>query len=247
MATQLGKTLYDKGIEIVQVYSRNLGHANKLAEALNCEGINHLEYLKTDADLYLFSLKDDAYLEVLKNWKLSGVNMAHTSGSLDANIFKGYSDAYAVFYPFQSFTSGRNINWEELPFFVNASDERLHESLSQLGKKVGGTVVHLDHQQRKIYHLAAVFANNFVNRLFHISQEICEAEDLDFDLMRPLIKETAEKVMDNLPSDVQTGPASRVDLEVLNMHFSALSGDPDKQKVYQILSESIIKARKDHD
>lgn len=247
MGTQLGTALVNKGVEIVQVYSRNLGHANKLAEALNSEGINKLEYLKEDVDLYLFSLKDDAYEEVLKNWKLNGVNMAHTSGSLDANIFKPHSDSYAVFYPFQSFTVGRKIKWDELPFFVNASKEKLHQSLNQLGKAIGGKVVQLDHQQRKIYHLAAVFANNFVNRLFHIAQEICEAEDLDFDLMRPLIKETADKVMDDLPSEMQTGPASRVDLEVLNMHFSALSGNPDKQKVYQILSESIIKARKDHD
>jgi len=247
VASHLGRQLHNNGFEIVQVYSRNLAHANRLAEELESQAVNHISYINSDADLYLFSLKDDAYEEVLKEWTLKDVPMAHTSGSLEGSILKNHSENYAVFYPFQSFSRARKLDWNNLPLFVNASQAPLLKAMIDMGQSIGARVVQLDHAQRKSYHLAAVFANNFVNRLYHISQEICDQEELDFDLLRPLIMETANKVMDSLPSEMQTGPAKRVDLEVLNMHYSSMSGDPDKQKVYQILSESIIKAQKDHD
>lgn len=247
VASHVGAALKAAGIEILQVYSRNLANANKLAAKLDSRGVNQLNYIEEGADLYLFSLKDDAYDEVLAQWPLKDQNLVHTSGSLEGSILKSKSKHYGVLYPFQSFSIERTIDWKGLPLFMNASSPELLHALLNVGRAIGGKSVQLDYQQRKIYHLAAVFANNFSNRMYHIAQQICENENLDFDLMRPLIKETAEKVMSNLPSEMQTGPAKRVDLDVLNLHYSALSQDPDKQKVYQILSESIIKAQKEHE
>lgn len=247
VATLLSLALKEKGIQIHQVYSRTLAHANLLADKLQAAAVNQIKYIDDSADLYIFCLKDDAYSELLSEWTLKDKNMVHTSGSLSSSMFAAHSNSRGVFYPFQSFSIDREIDFSEIPIFIDAESPELLSGLQKLGQKLETKVVQFDHEQRKIYHLAAVFANNFVNRLYHIAQEICESESLDFDLIRPLIKETSNKVMDALPSDMQTGPAKRVDLELLNIHYSSLSGNLDKQKVYQILSESIIKAQKAHD
>jgi predicted short-subunit dehydrogenase-like oxidoreductase (DUF2520 family) len=90
-------------------------------------------------------------------------------------------------------------------------------------------------------HLAAVFACNFPNYLYTIAQQLLAAHQMEFDMLKPLILETAQKVQQQFPATVQTGPAVRNDQNTMNAHLQMLSNEPMLQEIYTLLSQGIIK------
>src|SRR5690606_18219747 len=98
---------------------------------------------------------------------------------------------------------------------------RLEELAGSLSKRV----FQCDSKQRLSLHTAAVFACNFTNHFYAIAADILNKHGLDFDLIRPLILETAQKVMENQPKEVQTGPAVRNDIRTMEKHLALLHDD----------------------
>ncbi|GGE67084.1 putative short-subunit dehydrogenase-like oxidoreductase (DUF2520 family) [Pedobacter psychrotolerans] len=239
VATHLAQALKSKGEEIVQIYSQNLNHAQLLADRIPCESIDNLKAIKTDADLYIIAVKDDAIESIADHLKAVSGLVVHTSGTTDIQVLSSKVKHAGVLYPLQTFSKTKEVSFEEIPLCIEATDESHLSILQNLASKLSQQVYHLGGDQRKVLHLAAVFACNFTNHLYTLAHQLLQQNDLDFEIIRPLIKETADKVMVSLPEKVQTGPAARGDETTLNKHFSMLNNMPELQHIYQTLSDSI--------
>ncbi|HKG06976.1 MAG TPA: DUF2520 domain-containing protein, partial [Pedobacter sp.] len=145
------------------------------------------------------------------------------------------------FYPLQTFSKSRGIDFNKVPLCLEAGSEQVMKRLKEIAGKLGGPVYEVDSRKRKILHLSAVFACNFVNHMYVLGNVVLNEHRLDFEMLRPLIMETAEKVQADLPVNVQTGPAVRHDEQTELKHLQLLTGAPQLQEIYQTLSNSIKK------
>ncbi len=243
VATHLAKALQAQHVQIAQVWSYQYPNAQTLAQAVDARAIQQLDEVDLNADLCLIAVKDDAIESIAK--QLTGFKgiMAHTSGAVSIDALKGSTANYGVFYPLQTFSKAKALNFVEVPLCLEANNEETLLFLKKLATKLSHQVVEVDSEQRKILHLAAVFACNFTNHLYALANEVVAASALDFAILRPLINETAAKVQTALPLDVQTGPAIRNDEQTLKKHEELLAQRPQLLEIYKTLSNSIKKTR----
>ena len=248
VAFQLTKSFADLGHSIVQIVSKTEANAKLLAEMAHCDFTTDFRNVRNDADLYIMAVSDSAIASLCKTLApLQGI-VVHTSGSTPADVLSCVSDRFGVFYPFQTFTKGRKAKLEQVPFCLEASDEKSYEVLQQLAVSLGGNPVKMDTRQRRVLHLSGVFSCNFVNHMFAISQLLTEDNDLDFNLLEPLINETVGKALKGNPIDVQTGPAIRGDSETIKKHMMLLSKiDGDLRDLYLSVSNSILNIKQYND
>ena len=245
LASQLGPALVGTGVNIIQVYGRRITHARKLSKQLGCPATNKLEDINTDADLYLFAISDRAIKEVAINLSkqlLEKENFifAHTSGATPQLVFKGLVKNYGIFYPLQTFSKDRPADFSTIPFCIDGNRKNVRTKLSKLAEGLSPTVSLITDDQRAVLHVAAVFVNNFTNALFGAGKEILDEKNIPFELLTPLILETAKKVQNNSPLSMQTGPAKRGDQATITKHQTLLKHQPELTTLYQKLSELII-------
>ena len=193
------------------------------------------------ADLYIVALKDNVLESIIPSLckNKSDKYFFHTAGSMSVDIFKGYAKHYGVLYPMQTFSKQRIVDFKVIPCFIEASDVSAKSILQQLCDSISDRVYELSSDNRKYLHLAAVFACNFVNHCYEISSGILNKNDIPFDVMLPLIDETAKKVHEMKPKDAQTGPAVRYDENVISRQMQLLNGTPLNKEIYQLMSKSI--------
>jgi predicted short-subunit dehydrogenase-like oxidoreductase (DUF2520 family) len=239
VATHMSKAFRDQGYRIVQVYSRTLESARILASQLDTTFITNINRLDYTSDLYLFCLKDDALMPVLSETRFTTQLLVHTSGTLPLNIFQEYSKNYGVLYPVQTFSKTRRMDMSDVPFCIEASNPDAALVLENLISEISKNIIYMDSEKRKFLHLAAVFACNFPNHMYHLAKKILWLKDLSFDLLKPLILETAGKILETDPKDAQTGPAVRGDQKILEEHLHLLKNLPEIQKMYTFVSNSI--------
>ena len=245
LATSLAPALRKTGFKILQVYSRTKESAVSLANKLNCDYTNSIDKIRNDADIYFLVLTDNASLSFINEFCFPNTLIVHTSGGLDMSIFEKYSKSYGVFYPVQTFSKNVELDFWDIPICIEASNSNIEKKLLKIAKRLSGRCVTIDSAQRKYLHTAAVFACNFVNHMYEISSDILGETELPFNLLHPLIRETAEKVMKNSPHEVQTGPARRNDRIVINEHLKLLASMKHYQDIYNELSLSIISIYKE--
>ena len=223
-------------IEVVQVLGRkreSLGYFKKRAKTTVGDRFSE------KADIYLLAVSDDAITKAARALgKVDGL-LAHTSGSVSILALPGRGRK-GVFYPVMTFTKDRPLDFTKIPICIEAKNEMDMIRLEQLANCLSDHVVTMDSNQRKGLHLAAVFANNFVNHLYHMGQQICEERHLPFEILLPLIRETAHKLERLAPIDAQTGPARRGDASTIARHLVMLK-DPDQKEIYLKLTDSIKK------
>jgi len=239
LASQLAPALASKGHCFLQVFSRTEDSAQQLASALQCESVVRPELIRDDADLYICALKDDALSQVLARIKFGKGLVVHTAGSLPMNLLAKYTPNHGVFYPLQSFSKQRQVDFSEVPFFIEAAFPESLEILRKLASCLSEKIIPADSEQRKQLHLSAVFANNFVNYLYSIAEDLVNEKGLDFKYLLPLINETARKVQTLTPVQAQTGPAVRFDHAVMDSHLELLNNHPDWKLLYEKMSEGI--------
>lgn len=242
LATNLAKGLYSKGFRILQVYSRTKEAAYALAQQVEADYTTKLEEISGSAHLYIVSLKDAALEELLPAivaGKPRDALMVHTAGSLPMSIWQNQTAHYGVFYPMQTFSKQRETDFAEIPFFVEASSPADLTLLKSVARTLSERVYEADSEQRKSLHLAAVFCCNFTNHMYALSGQLLEKYHLPFDVMLPLIDETARKVHELEPKEAQTGPAVRYDENVIANHLAMLSDEPEVQRLYELISRSI--------
>jgi predicted short-subunit dehydrogenase-like oxidoreductase (DUF2520 family) len=241
VATHLAAAFKNAGHRIVQVYSRQMQNAALLAYHVKAEPIDDLILIDPETDLFVIAVKDDAIGIIAEQLAPLNKLMVHTSGATDLFALLAFSDNVGVFYPLQTFSKTKEVDFRNVSLCIEATDQNIAKRLKELAQTISNKVYDIDSAQRKTLHLAAVFACNFPNYLYNIAQQILAEHNLDFDLIRPLILETAEKVQNNLPVAIQTGPAVRNDETTMNNHLQLLKGSPQLQQLYTLLSQGIIK------
>lgn len=247
LATNLGKALKSAGYRITQVYSRTEVSAKELAELLSATHTTSLQEITDKADLYVVSLKDSAFEELLPQLVSGKENslFVHTAGSIPMDIWKGHLSRYGVLYPMQTFSKRKKVDFKEIPVFIEAITETDLRTLNEIACDLSSSVYELSSEQRRYLHLSAVFACNFTNHLYALTEKLLDKYDLPFDVMLPLIDETTRKIHEFPPKEAQTGPAVRYDKNVINKHLELLSDEPDMQQLYKELSQSIHRINKE--
>lgn len=241
LATNLAKALYRKGFRIVQIFSRTEESARSLALQVEADYTTDLKELTGDAKLYIVSLKDAAFVELLpqiaegKDHAL----LVHTAGSIPMSVWEGHTQRYGVFYPMQTFSKQREVKFDEIPFFIEAKTAEDVALLKAIAATLSDHVYEASSEQRKSLHLAAVFICNFTNHMYALAADLLEKYQLPFNVMLPLIDETARKVHELAPRDAQTGPAVRYDKNVIENHLAMLADLPALQEIYKLMSKSI--------
>lgn len=222
-------------IELVQVFARN---QNSIVHLVDFEKIIlNFEELKP-ADLFIIAVSDDAIQEVSAQMPIKNSLVVHTSGSIPIDVLND-NNRKGVFYPLQTFTKNKPVNFREIPICIESENATDFQLLEKMGKLISDKVYAINSEQRKSLHVSAVFVCNFVNYLYQIGNEICDENKLDFDILKPLILETANKVMTISPKQAQTGPAKRNDQKTINAHLEFIS-DENQKNIYKIITQSII-------
>ena len=243
LATHLGKAMFAAGHDVVQVFSRTMQSATALASEVGAQPVSDISAVRADADLYVVSVKDSALAELvpaLCKGKETKVFL-HTAGSIPMDVFQGMALHYGVLYPMQTFSKQREVDFSQIPCFIEANDEHALQQIGDVAHQVSSRVYHLASEDRKFLHLSAVFACNFVNHCYALSQEILKDHGIPFDVMLPLIDETAAKVHELDPKEAQTGPAVRYDENVLRAQGALLKSNPQMKDIYDRMSMSIHK------
>lgn len=244
LATNLGKALRKAGHAIVQVYSRTRQSADQLAERLGATATTDLAAVTADAEVYVIAVKDSVLPAVIKELSqvepLAGKTFLHTAGSVPMSVFEGCFRNYGVLYPMQTFSKDKEVEFSEIPIFVEGSNDGVTARTRQLAESVSQRVEECSSEQRRMLHLSAVFVCNFVNHCYALSAKLLERHGLSFDVMLPLIDETARKVHTMHPAEAQTGPAARNDTNVMDAQMKLLSDLPEVRELYRMMSQSIL-------
>ena len=234
-----------EGLYLRQIFARNSERGEYLACECGTKWCGEAEEL-AEADLYIIAISDRAVESVARSLRFrSGAMVVHTAGSVPLAALPEQGVRRGIFYAFQSFTAGRRVEFNGLPLFVEAESEADYAMLESFGRMLGCRVERADSERRKRIHLAGVFVNNFVNHLYGVARGVVEGVGLDFEVLKPLIRETAMKALDvDNPALVQTGPAVRGDRAVCERHLVMLQDDEIKQQIYKYITESIWETSK---
>jgi predicted short-subunit dehydrogenase-like oxidoreductase (DUF2520 family) len=241
VATQLGLQLVRSQLPVAQVLGRSRDTTQLLAEQLGAKPVYDTADLRTDADWVLLAVPDDDIATVGAQVAkvLTNALVTHTSGATPGAVLAPFCPFYGVFYPLQTFSLHRQPDWPMIPLCVDAKHVDDMRWLKYMAERLGCTAYTVSDAQRAQLHVAAVFANNFSNHCFNIAEQLLKEAALPFNMLHPLIEETARKAVSTSPAAAQTGPAIRGDMATQTRHFALLEKHPDLQQLYQLLSEAI--------
>lgn len=243
VATHYAKAFQSLGHHIIQVYSRTSANADALAEVVFAESIHNLSQISDSADLYIIAVSDQAIKPVIDQLpnQLQGI-VVHTSGATPLTILNRFEKS-GVIYPPQSLSKNIETDLSAIPFAVEGNTHEVEQMLLQIAQQLSHKSFRCNSQQRITLHIAAVFVNNFSNALYQVAFDLLKRENLDIELIRPIIRETANKVQHQEPGEVQTGPAIRNDMQTIHAHLQFLSQEEHLAQIYQNLTALIIKTR----
>jgi predicted short-subunit dehydrogenase-like oxidoreductase (DUF2520 family) len=240
VGTHLAIALHKAGFVLHQIYSRNAQLLPPLSHLCQAGTCSNLSALLPNSDIYLIAISDNAIASFAQQLHLPPTAIvAHTSGSMPMSALAGIAK-HGIFYPLQTFSPNKSVNWATIPLLIQGSDPDTTQTLSQIAAQLSPHIYCLTDEQRTVIHLAAVLVNNFSNHLMTIAHDILQQHQLPFDILKPLILETAQKVQTQLPQQVQTGPAKRGDTQTINKHLQLLQTMPnDIQQLYRDMTQLI--------
>ncbi len=239
MATNLALAFHGKGVSVDYVMSKTETHAKELAERVGARFGTSAAQIPEDADIILYAVRDESLSDILHSVNRPNALHLHTAGSVGIEVFDPQLHPHSgVFYPFQSISKVRILDFTHIPIFIESSDESDVARIKHLAEQITDLVYCADSDTRRSLHLAGVFANNFTNCMYSIAADILADKNLPQEVLYSLIDETAAKIHTLTPDDAQTGPARRNDTAVMQKHLSMLP--PELQNVYKSVSEIII-------
>lgn len=243
VATNLSRVFFENISQDIHIHSRTENSAKLLASKINATHSFNENNIPFDASLYIISISDDAISSISNNEiikeKINNNLVVHTAGSIHANILENLSANYGIFYPLQTFSRFKKANFKNIPICLEANSGFNYNRLSKIAFKISEDVRKINFEQRKYIHLAAVFSNNFSNNMFAIAEKILIENDIEFDILLPLINETISKIQKDSPNKTQTGPAKRNDTEVMSKHIELLKNNIKLQNIYKAVSKNI--------
>lgn len=238
VATHLASELFKVGHSIAQIFSKNFTNADALAKQVNAKAIQSINALDETIDILIIAISDRAIESIAFELTSLSCLVVHTSGSIPIQVLSKLAN-HGVFYPLQTFSKDYSVNFSLIPLCLEANNAENLSLLENIAKSISPNIYKLDSEQRKQCHLAAVFANNFTNHFYTIAAEILAEKQIPFDILKPLILETAQKIETLDPKEAQTGLARRNDLAVMQKHMSQLKSDK-LEKLYSFVSDSIV-------
>jgi predicted short-subunit dehydrogenase-like oxidoreductase (DUF2520 family) len=239
VATVLGRLFIKNNHQVVQVMSRHVENAKILATALGCSYTNYDGVTDMSADLYLVAISDGVLFDLNKSFSLGNKLIVHTAGSITKDVLQAISTNYGILYPYQTLRK-EITDIPQIPLLIDGNTDEATLLIEDFAKSISTIVKRTTDEERLKLHVAGVVVSNFTNHLYAVTDEFCQKENLDFNLLFPLIKETAERIKDFSPKDVQTGPAIRNDVFTLDKHLRLLSAHPKLKYLYLKLTDSIM-------
>lgn len=214
---------------------------------LRCVDSRTLDGMRRDADLYLICVSDDAIERVTARIaeclpSSSYAIIAHTSGTLSIGRHGAQCRGmrHGVFYPLQTFTKGKELDYSTVTVFAEGSDQDVTRELIEYAHAFTEKASELDSDGRLDLHIGAVTACNFANHLWTLADEYLESRGIEFETLKPLIEETSRKMIRTRhPGTVQTGPAERGDDDTIRKHLARLRGKGNLEDIYKIFTRSI--------
>lgn len=239
VATVLSRLLKQHGIHVSHVAGRNLQHAQSLAETTGGH-FSDFQHIPNDSfDLAILALSDDFLLNDIHLVPELSCPVVHTAGSVPMHILKSIHPEYGVLYPLQSLRKEMETI-PPIPFLIDANSESLYVVIYNLAAQLSAQIIRANDDTRKKLHLAAVWVSNFTNHMYTLAQDYCNKEQVAFNMLQPLISETASRIAFKSPEQVQTGPAIRGDNRTMEKHLDMLKAYPELKSIYIKISESII-------
>lgn len=243
VATVLGNLFKSKGHVVNEVAGRNKTIVEELAKILDANACIDYSRLNQSSDIYIIAVRDDAVAEVSAQLNVKDKTLLHTCGSIPGNALENASSRYGVLYPLQSLRKETGY-LPSIPFLIDANNEITKKMVYNLACSVSDNVVFANDEQRLHYHLSAIVVSNFSNHLFALAKDYCDANDISFKALLPLIEETVNRLHLYEPSSMQTGPAIRGDKATMQKHLALLKGYPELKNIYETISESIMRQAK---
>lgn len=243
LAWHLAPVLDNTEYSVREVYSLHMRHAEALVQKLYDARVQPtLDFSSSPSRIFIIAVSDDVIAEIVQEIILpDDAILLHTSGSQPLHVL-GYAAAsgIGVFYPLQTFTKERKVDFSEIPVLIESEDGETEQLLLNMGKAISKKVYRISSAERQALHVAAVFASNFTNHMLTISREILADSKLDFEWLKPLIAETINKALSFGSVEAQTGPAKRGDLEILDKHLAYLGRDEAVAGIYRVISQHIL-------
>ncbi len=239
LATIIGRLAILKNHEIVLVSSRTIENAKLLAEEFNCSYSNYYNVNSVQADIYIIAVSDSAIEQALsETGNINGL-LVHTAGSISINVLADNASEYGVLYPLQTLRKNMEVI-PEIPLLIDGNNDIAFNKIKDFADSLSSWVKKTGDNERLSLHAAAVIVSNFTNHLYLLGEDFCKKENLDFNLLKPLIVETANRIINHSPADMQTGPAQRHDIQTLEKHLRLLTKYPKLRTTYMRLTDSIM-------
>lgn len=238
VATVFAKLAFANGHNIVEIVGRNEDAAKILADAVSAKSV-YLDNISTVTELIIIAVADNAISDIVIQLKPTNAIVVHTAGSVSINVVANKFDNFGVMYPLQSLRK-EMVEIPEIPLLIEANHADTYNRLEEFCKTLSKTVSSITETERLNLHTAAVIVNNFTNYLYSEAYELCQANKLNFDLLLPLIKETANRVEHKSPLEMQTGPAKRNDKTTIEKHLVLLEKYPSIRKMYAYMTDLIL-------
>lgn len=238
VATHLALAFHKAGHTIAQIYSPTANHAIALAEKVQARSVTNPQTLETN--ICIIAVKDDAIPQLAKTLRLPNSIILHTSGSVDMDILSPISPHYGVLYAPQTFVRDTPIDYSRLQFCLEGESEQTLSTIQELARSLSSHTHLLSSLQRRKLHLASVIINNFGNALNALSQEMLQQDQIPFEILHPLVEQTAQKIHNGDLWSQQTGPAMRHDTQTIQTHIAMLEGSPDLQQIYRLMTQIIL-------
>lgn len=232
VATHLALALHGCGHTIQQVWSRDLEHAELLAQRVEADPINHFQWLRKNADVYIVAVTDDALFDIALDLQVGNALVLHTSGATGIEVLRSTSTRYGVVWSPQSFVRDMALDYRQLPFCIEGCDAKTEDDIAALVSTLSPHIHRTTLQQRQYLHLAAVMVNNFTSGLYAMAQQLCMENQLPFEILHPIILSTAKRIQYADVRYTLTGPAVRKDTRTLRAHQKLLADKPEYLEIY---------------
>lgn len=239
MATFLALRLKEAGHAILQIISPQFQHAQTLADEVQADAATNMAEIRSDAEVVILAVPDDTLRLLVQSLKLPNQLVIHTAGSVPASVLSGVSEKYACIWSIYSIQKEKIPSHRNIPMVVSSQEAKTLEIAQTLAKDISDVVYLLDDAQKSWAHLGAVIANNFSNHLMVVCEQLMQDHHIPFELFRPIIQDTVEKMSHRSPKTLQSGPAIRGDEQTIQTQMQMLSDYPMFARLYEILSRSI--------
>ena len=235
VSTHLALGLKKQGVKIHSITSKNNQSARVLSSLIESQVLEDVKLLPDDS-LVIICVNDESIASMIEKIPLSNP-IIYTSGNVELNSLP-QRENLGVFYPLQTFTKDKELNLTNVPFLIESNNELFGKKIFDLALNISAKVFYANSEERKKFHLGAVFVNNFTNHLIYLSKQYIDSQKLNWEILKPLLEETINKLQYLDPFDAQTGPARRNDQKTINDHLKQLDGN--SREIYHAISKSIL-------